>query len=54
MLVANKRIQIKAIQIGEKNQEVVEVLGGIKAGETIVRDGSQEFKEGTRVKPLAD
>ena len=43
-------IRERIIQVGEKNQQWVEVLEGVKAGETVVRDGSRELKEGTRVK----
>jgi HlyD family secretion protein len=46
------RIEERPIQVGEKNQQVVEVIKGIKPGESVVRDGSQDLKAGTRVKPV--
>jgi HlyD family secretion protein len=51
VLVVNEgRIKERLIEIGEKNQQWVEVIKGIKAGETVVRDGSLELKDGSRVK----
>ena len=51
VLVVNEgRIEERLIEIGEKNQQWVEVTKGIKVGETVVRDGSLELKEGSRVK----
>ena len=53
VLVVNEgRITERSIEIGEKNQQWVEVIKGIKVGETVVRDGSQELKEGSRVKAV--
>ncbi|MDD2511407.1 MAG: efflux RND transporter periplasmic adaptor subunit [Syntrophomonas sp.] len=50
-LVKEGRIAQRSIQVGEKNQQWVEVIKGIKSGETVVRDGSRELKEGSRVSP---
>ncbi|MBP8818931.1 MAG: efflux RND transporter periplasmic adaptor subunit, partial [Syntrophomonadaceae bacterium] len=53
VLVVNEgHISERSIEIGEKNQQWVEVIKGIKVGETVVRDGSQELKEGSRVKAV--
>lgn len=53
VLVVNEgRISQRLIEIGEKNQQWVEVIKGIKAGETVVRDGSLVLKEGSRVKAV--
>jgi len=53
VLVVNEgRIEERLIEIGEKNQQWVEVTKGIKVGETVVRDGSLELKEGSRVKTV--
>lgn len=52
LLVNEGRITERSIEIGEKNQQWVEVIKGIKVGETVVRDGSQELKEGSRVKAV--
>jgi HlyD family secretion protein len=50
LAVVQGRIRERIIRVGEKNQQWVEVLEGLKGGETVVRDGSRELKEGTRVK----
>lgn len=50
MVVNEGRVEERPIEIGEKNQQWVEVIKGIKVGETVVRDGSLELKEGSRVK----
>lgn len=52
LVVKEGRIEERSIQIGTKNQKWAEVKKGIKAGETVVRDGSLELKEGSRVKPI--
>lgn len=52
LLVNQGRITERSIEIGEKNQQWVEVIKGIKVGETVVQDGSQELKEGSRVKAV--
>lgn len=52
LLVNEGRISERLIEIGEKNQQWVEVIKGIKVGETVVRDGSLELKEGSRVKAV--
>ncbi|HBK52857.1 MAG TPA: efflux RND transporter periplasmic adaptor subunit, partial [Syntrophomonas wolfei] len=51
-LVKEGRIEQRSIQVGEKNQQWVEVIKGIQVGETVVRDGSRELKKGSRVKAL--
>lgn len=50
LVVTEGRVKERSIKVGEKNQQWVEVLQGIKVGETVVRDGSQELKPGSRVK----
>ena len=53
VLVVNEgRISERLVEIGEKNQQWVEVKKGIKVGEAVVRDGSLELKEGNRVKAV--
>ncbi len=52
LALAKGRIEERPIQVGEKNQQVVEVIKGIKPGESVVKDGSQDLKAGTRVKPV--
>lgn len=50
LAVIDGRIKEVSIKIGNKNQQAVEVTEGIKAGDTVVRDGSLELKAGTRIK----
>ncbi len=52
MVVNEGRIEERLIEIGEKNQQWVEVAKGIKVGETVVRDGNLELKQGSRVKAV--
>ncbi|MGI5912158.1 MAG: efflux RND transporter periplasmic adaptor subunit [Syntrophomonadaceae bacterium] len=54
MLVNEGRIEERVIEVGEKNQQWVEVVSGIKPGATVVRDGSLELKPGSRVKAVVD
>ncbi|MDD2373171.1 MAG: hypothetical protein PHR04_06685 [Syntrophomonadaceae bacterium] len=35
---------------GPKNQELVEISSGLKAGQTVARDASTDIKENARVK----
>lgn len=53
MAVVNKRVQYRLIEVGEKNQQWAEVQQGIKAGDTVIRDGSLEIVENSRVKPIS-
>lgn len=49
--VVNKgRINYQLIETGINDQDNIEVAGGLKEGDTIVRDGSLGLKEKTRVK----
>ena len=52
MKVVDNRMVIQPVQIGEKNQQFVEVLSGIEPGQLVVRDGSLDLKEGARLKPV--
>lgn len=52
LLVKEERIEECLPQLGEKNQQWVEIITGIEVGETVVRDGSLDLKEGQRVKTL--
>lgn len=52
LVVTAGRVKERLIQVGEKNQQWVEVLQGIKAGEIAVRDGSRELEPGSRVKAV--
>lgn len=50
MAVINKQIQHKLIKTGISDQENVEITGGLTADELVVRDGSLDLTEKTRVK----
>lgn len=50
MAVINKQIQHKLIKTGISDQENVEITGGLTADELVVRDGSLDLAEKTRVK----
>ncbi len=50
MVVINKQIQHKLVKTGISDQENVEITGGLTADELVVRDGSLELAEKTRVK----
>lgn len=52
LVVTEGRIRERLIEVREKNQQWVEVLKGIKVGETVVRDGSRELEPGSRVKTV--
>lgn len=52
MLIDDGRIKVAAIKAGNRNQQVIEVLEGVEEGDFVVKDGSLELKEGTRVKIL--
>lgn len=50
MVVINKQIQHKLVKTGISDQENVEITGGLTADELVVRDGSLDLAEKTRVK----
>jgi len=50
MVVVNKRIQHQLVKTGISNQDNVEITGGLTADELVVRDGSLDLAEKTRVK----
>ncbi len=50
LVVEAGRIRHVTVQTGLKNQELVEISSGLKAGQTVVRDASTNIKENTRVK----
>ncbi|HAU30797.1 MAG TPA: efflux RND transporter periplasmic adaptor subunit [Desulfotomaculum sp.] len=49
-VVNNGRINYQLIETGINDQENIEVAGGIKEGDILVRDGSLGLKERTKVK----
>jgi len=50
LAVINGRIKHKQVRIGIRNPEKAEVISGLKAGQTVVRDASTDIKENTRIK----
>lgn len=52
MAVVDNRMVITPVIVGDKNQLWVEIIEGIEPGQIVIRDGSQEVKEGSRVKPV--
>ena len=50
LAVMDGRIKHKQVQIGIRNPEKAEIISGLKAGQTVVRDVSTDIKENTRVK----
>lgn len=52
MAVVDNRMVTTPVIVGEKNQLWVEIIEGIEPGQIVIRDGSQEVKEGSRVKPV--
>ena len=52
MAVVDNRMVITPVIVGDKNQLWVEIIKGIEPGQIVIRDGSQEVKEGSRVKPV--
>ncbi len=52
MAVVDDRMVTTPVIVGEKNQLSVEIIEGIQPGQIVIRDGSLEVKEGSRVKPV--
>lgn len=50
MVVVNKRIQHQIVKTGISDQDYVEITGGLTEDELVVRDGSLDLAEKTRVK----
>jgi len=42
------------VQTGIGDRENIEITEGLAAGDVIIRDGSLDLKENTRVKPIED
>ncbi|MEN6351313.1 MAG: efflux RND transporter periplasmic adaptor subunit [Syntrophomonas sp.] len=51
--IANSgRVETRAVTIGLKNQLQVEILKGLKIGDLVIRDGSLQIDDGSRVKVI--
>lgn len=53
MVVEQGRMQHRTVQTGLSDQENIEITSGLESGEVIIKDGSIDLKEKTRVKPIA-
>ncbi|NPV26088.1 MAG: efflux RND transporter periplasmic adaptor subunit [Firmicutes bacterium] len=51
MVVVNKRVQHRPVQTGISDREHIEITAGLEAGMEIVKDGSLDLAEKTRIKP---
>ncbi|MGE5381571.1 MAG: efflux RND transporter periplasmic adaptor subunit [Methylocystaceae bacterium] len=49
-VVKNGRVELRSIKIGIADHQYGEIKSGVRAGEQIIRDGSQTIKNGQRVK----
>jgi HlyD family secretion protein len=50
--VVNDRVEYCAVEIGDKNQELYEVIEGLEPGDLIIHDAGNVIDEKTRVKPV--
>lgn len=49
-LIISNRIVTRQVKAGLKNSSTVEVVQGLQKGDIVLRDGSSDIKDGTRVK----
>lgn len=54
MVVEKGRVRHRPVQTGLDNSEYIEIVAGLKDGEQIIADGSLEFKENARIKPVVN
>lgn len=52
MAVSGKKVCHIIVQTGISDQENIEITGGLSAGDEVVKDGSLDLKEKSRVKPV--
>ncbi len=52
MVVQNNRVQHKPVKTGLGDREYIEITEGLAAGDIIIRDGSLDLKENTKIKPV--
>ncbi len=50
MVVKDNRVEHRTVQTGIGDRENIEITGGLKAGEVLIRDGSLDLKQNARVK----
>ena len=53
MVVVNQKVQYRPVQTGISDQSRIEITGGLEVGELVIKDGSLDLTEKTKVKPLA-
>ncbi|MBK6765696.1 MAG: hypothetical protein IPG71_04985 [bacterium] len=51
---ADSSVARAAVKLGSRSRDFVEVLGGIEAGQIVVRAGQQKIFDGAKVVPVAD
>ncbi|RJX21247.1 MAG: efflux RND transporter periplasmic adaptor subunit [Ammonifex sp.] len=52
MVVTNNRIRHRTVTTGLSDQDRIEITSGLKAGDLVVRDGSLNIKEKSKVRPI--
>jgi len=52
MVVVNKQVHHRFVQTGISDQKNIEITGGLSAGDEVIKDGSLEMKEKSKVKPV--
>ncbi len=48
----NETVELRPVKTGVAEGEVVEVVQGVAAGETVVADGADKLRDGSKVKPV--
>jgi multidrug efflux system membrane fusion protein len=44
------KVNIQPVKMGARNQDLIEVLSGLKAGDQVVLEGTDRLREGSIVK----
>lgn len=52
MVVVNKQVHHRPVQTGISDHKNIEITGGLVAGEQVIKDGSLDLKEKSKVKPV--
>jgi len=52
MVVQNNRVQHKPVKTGLGDREYIEITEGLAAGDIIIRDGSLDLRDNTKIKPV--
>ena len=52
MAVVNGRIAVKTVDTGWYDNENIEILNGVEAGELIIKEAGSKISAGTRVKTV--